>query len=1102
MRTLLLITFLAFSIPAFTQQKSYTTANAHSHNDYEQERPFEWAYNVQFGSIEADIFLIDGNLYVAHEESRISRDKTLQAVYLDKIKSLLNSGNGKIYPKQSNALQLLIDIKTAAEPTMAALVSLLNKYPEITRNKSVSIVVSGNRPGEHLYNNYPEWIHFDGRLNEVYSATTLSRIALLSDDFKDYVQWNGAGTPPASDSLKLAKLVARAHQLKKPVRFWGSPDNPATWKFLMGLKVDYINTDRIKDLAAYLDDPSVFTRETILDKMELRNDSMALMPYNRIIRSAGSVVRFGLPDLENHALDVAALPGGKSVVIEDRYGLVVLDIISRKILQRWTFGNDPDHASFINNYSGIKVFQSGKRIFMAWGASSRDSEFSALMLAEWKDTIMNPIAIPFKKVVPASNAIPNDVFIEQQHGETYLYVVLNGNDQLAKVRLSDRSIIWQVSTGMAPYGVTLANRKIYVTNWAGERALDTTRERAGIPWGAVYTDPRTGATSSGTVSVFDPVTGQNLQEIRVGLHPNAIRSGKDGRFVYVCSGSDDEVIVIDTHSDKVIEQIRVGLLKNHTKLGGSSPNGLVLNADNSHLYVSNGMDNAVAVISLGKNVSVGGNGQSYVKGYIPTEAYPAGLELSGQHLVVANLESGGANVVRESNKARSIHNQLGSVSIIALPGKSQLEEYTRQVYEMNLVNRIDGLNLPPRVGVSPLPVPERIGEPSVFKHVIYIIKENKTYDQVYGDIPEGRGDKSLCIFGNQVTPNMHALARQYGWMDNYYASGKSSAEGHQWTDAAMVSDYVEKSVRAWLRSYPHRQEDAMVYNKSGFIWNQALDHGKSVRIFGEACKTIYDEKLGWAALYSAYKSGQLPPLYNTSTIARIRPYISPQYPDCDNITFSDQQRADEFIREWRNYEQGDSLPNLLILSLPNDHSAGTSPGFPTPDAMVADNDLAVGRIMQVVTSSKYWDSTVVFITQDDSQSGWDHISAYRTVGLVISPYSTGKLVTTNYNQTSMVRTIEQILGIPPMNIMDATAKPMFDCFSMKKTGGRYNFLSNTIPLDQMNPGLNTLHGKARKYALQSLDEVFNEVDGGEDDKMNRILWFYAKGNAPYPEIRK
>lgn len=196
----------------------YYTANAHSHNDYEQDRPFEWAYNVQFGSIEADIFLIDGNLYVAHEESRISRDKTLQAVYLDKIRSLLNSGKGKIYPKHSHALQLLIDIKTAAEPTMAALVSLLNKYPEITRNKSVSIVVSGNRPGEHLYNNYRNGFILMAGLTGVYSATTLSRIALLSDDFKDYVQWNGAGTPPASDSLKLAKLV-RAHQLKKPVRF-------------------------------------------------------------------------------------------------------------------------------------------------------------------------------------------------------------------------------------------------------------------------------------------------------------------------------------------------------------------------------------------------------------------------------------------------------------------------------------------------------------------------------------------------------------------------------------------------------------------------------------------------------------------------------------------------------------------------------------------------------------------------------------------------------------------------------------------------------------------------------------------------------------------
>jgi phospholipase C len=418
--------------------------------------------------------------------------------------------------------------------------------------------------------------------------------------------------------------------------------------------------------------------------------------------------------------------------------------------------------------------------------------------------------------------------------------------------------------------------------------------------------------------------------------------------------------------------------------------------------------------------------------------------------------------------------------------------------EMNFISRYDQSLLPARPNINAVPVPERIGEPSVFKHVVYIIKENKTYDQVLGDVNIGNGRKNLCVFGENITPNMHALTNQFGMLDNYYASGKSSAEGHQWTDAAMVSDYVEKNVRSWYRSYPHRQEDALVYNKSGFIWNNALDHGKKVRIYGEACETVYDKNLKWLDIYNKYKTGQPAEWHNTSTIARILPIISPDFPDCDNIAFNDQQRADVFIKEWKNYELGDSLPDLMILSLPNDHSAGTSPDFPTPNAMVADNDLALGRIVDMISKSKYWDSTVVFVTQDDSQGGWDHISAYRTVGAVISPYSSGKLVSTNYNQTSMVRSIEQILGLPPMNVIDATAKPMADCFTTVKNAAVYNFKPNNIPLDQMNQPLKTLTGLSKKFAKQSMYEVFNEVDGGEDDKMNRIIWFYSKGKEKYP----
>jgi hypothetical protein len=1081
------------------QPNTYTAANAHAHNDYQQALPFSMAYQEGFGSMEADVFLVNGRLLVAHTPAEIDTQKTLESLYLLPISQKIRENKGSVFTDKLRSLQLLIDIKSNAIATLDALIVLLKKYPAITHNKKIRIVISGNRPEESEYSSYPPFVYFDGRLNKGYEKQTLKKIALLSDDFTRYSKWKGTGPLPEEDKELLIRLISQAHHLKKPVRFWASPDNPESWQQLISLGIDFINTDRITDLSFYLQSPIAFKKEALLDQITLHNDSMVIMPFNRIIRSAGTVIRFGDPVLENHALDIAALPGEKQVVVEDRYGVFILDLISKQITQRWSYKDHFPMSGYMSTYSGIKVFKDQGKTWVAWSAAERSSGQAAVMLAEWDGLLKNLNQIPVAKRAPATNAIPNDLLINRENGELYLYVVLNGNDQLQKYRWSTKELVWETETGLAPYGISYANGKIYVTNWAGTKATDSTRERAGIPWGLVYTDPRTGATSSGTVSIIDPASGKQLKEIETGLHPNAIIAGNDERFLYISNGSSDDIAVIDTRKDNITEKIRIGLIQNINQYSGSSPNALALSKDQSILYISNGLDNAIAVVQLGKKAAAAGTGKSMVKGFIPTETYPAGLIMLNDQLVVCNLESDGADVIQQTKNARSIHQQLGSVSIIPLPDDEQLIKYTAAVFEMNQVSRIAQYEQAPRKNMPAVPVPARLGEPSVFKHVVYIIKENKTYDQVFGDLPGGRGDSTLCIFGNRITPNIHALAKQFGWMDNYYASGKSSAEGHQWTDAAIVSDYVEKNVRAWYRSYPHRQEDALVYNKSGFIWNQVLDHGKTVRIYGEACKTLYDEKKNWSDFYQSYNnSGNAPDWKNTSTIARILPVISPTFPDCDNMVFNDQIRADEFLKEWKQYEANANLPNLMVLSLPNDHSAGTSPGFPTPNAMVADNDLALGRIVDAITKSKYWDSTVIFITQDDSQGGWDHISAYRTVGLVVSPYSTGKLITTNYNQTSMVRTIEQILGVPPMNIIDATAKPMFDCFSEKKQQGTFTHLKNNVPLDEMNKPLSSLRGKAKKFALQSLHEVYNEVDGGADDEMNRIIWFFAKGNQPYP----
>ncbi|HUS01918.1 MAG TPA: alkaline phosphatase family protein [Chitinophagaceae bacterium] len=829
------------------------------------------------------------------------------------------------------------------------------------------------------------------------------------------------------------------------------------------------------------------------------DNSSILMPFNRFIDPAGKVIRFGNPALENHSLDCALLPGESILVVEDRYGISFIDVVNNTFLFHLNYTGA--YLGLMSTYSGIKVLEGKKTVDIFWGASNPANKKSFIMQASWdgsKATINDAIA--FNAVAPASMALPNDMAINKEGGENYLYVVLNGNSQLTKIKLSDKKIIWTTPTGMAPFGVTITSTKAYVTNWAGPVPTDASKETAGIPFGKVYIDPRTGATASGTVSVIDLQTGKQETEIEVGLHPNAIIASKDQQFIYVANGNSDNISVINPATNKVIDSIPVRLSGEENSFIGDSPNALAIDNTGTTLYVSNGMDNAVAVVNLGERLSATGKGRTVVEGFIPTEAYPAGLALTKQTLYVANLEGEGARVLTKGGF--SIHQQEATISIIPLPDRNKLKKYTERVEVANLVFRTKISRLLPRKDVAPKPVPERIGEPSVFKHVVYIIKENKTYDQVLGDMPEGDGMKSLCIFGNEITPNAHKLAKEFSLLDNYYVSGKSSAEGHSWTDAAIVTDYVEKNVRAWFRSYPHVLADALVYNKNGFIWNNVLDHGKTVKIYGEACEPKLKKNLTWQEVYELYQQGKPIPFTNETTISRVAPILSQTYPCYNGQMFTEQIRAGDFIKDLNDYEKmpGDQLPQLMILALPADHTAGTREGFPTPRAAVADNDLALGRIIEALSKSRFWDSTVVFVTQDDSQSGWDHVSPYRTVGFVASAYShLQKRVHTNYNQTSMARTIEQILGIPPMNMMDATALPMFDCFTDKINKTPYVSLKNNIPLNEMNKAVAVLNGKAKQYAILSASPEFDKIDSGNDDLLNRIIWFAAKGNEPYPK---
>lgn len=843
-----------------------------------------------------------------------------------------------------------------------------------------------------------------------------------------------------------------------------------------------------------------------------------LMPYNRYLTPAGKSYEFGNPDLENHALDATLLPGDSLIAIEHRYGISVFNINRRKFLQDLNYEQIPGLEHAMSTYSGITHYSYKDSTFIMWTAA--EGSHSYLLKAYWNQHFMAIAArYPFSANPPAPNALANDVKIRIEQGIPFAYVVLNGNNSLVKLNTLNGSIVYRAQTGEAPYGLALAGSKVYVSNWGGPVPEDNSRETAGIPWGSIYINPQTGASLEGTVSVFDAASGKNLKQIQVGLHPNSIISSMDHSKIFVANGNSDNVSEIDTTLDQTVGTIPVHLDTAADSYIGDSPNALAISTDDQSLYVSNGLDNAIAIIHLPGRPADTGNLPT-LAGFIPTEAYPAGLCITPTSLIVCNLEGTGSHAhsltVHDASFTTkyttpsiptgayfNAHHERASISVIPLPGNNQLDVYSKQVRQNNLLYREELSRIVPRAGMAPVPVPKRIGEPSVFRHVVYIIKENRTYDQVLGDMPEGNGAPQLCAFGRMITPNQHALAQSFELMDHYYASGKSSAEGHQWTDAGMVTDYIEKNVRAWFRSYPHVQNDAMVYDQEGFIWNHALDFGKSVRIYGEAATPHWSGHLDWSAIYQLFLQDKPFHFTNTSTISRVIPLLSPLYPGYDGHNVTDQLRAKGFIEELHQFEAlpGDQWPQLMILALPADHTAGLRPGFPTPASMVADNDLALGKIVDAISHSRFWDSTAIFVTEDDSQDGWDHVSAYRTTGFVISPYSRlKKPIHTAYNQTSMLRTIEQILGLPPMNVIDATATPMFACFEPRMNPKPYDYLQNQIPLDQMNKPISDLKGMAKRMALASAKPEFDHIDGGNDDLLNRIIWFASMGTKPYPSM--
>ena len=822
-------------------------------------------------------------------------------------------------------------------------------------------------------------------------------------------------------------------------------------------------------------------------KVGVQPDGRIVVPTNQILKPAGTQILFpGRP------VSLLLVDGGKTLVVQNKNNLLFIDVQTSKIRQTLT---SPTGLSVIGLAgTGARIYTSDAKDHV------RVAEKHANGTYQWD----KPIDLAKPKAEgsahPAGMAMPNS---------KELWVTSTRGNNVQQIDLEMGKVKQVVPVGVAPFTIVFPRAdRAYVSNWGGDHPKkgDPQAPSSKTP---VKVDPRTSIGNHGSVSVLAPVGGQwkQIKTIPVGLHPSGMIVSRTGKLVYVANANSDTVSVIDTATDKVIETINCR--PEHRLPFGSGCNALALHPEGHTLYVANGSNNSIAVVQLGGNsAEVRGLSlarQSALAGLIPTGWYPGAVQVSadGKQLFVANIKGHGSlDDKRAKEKGKNSHDHLGSVSMIDLAvGSAVFEKYTAEVNANNrLAYSLAGLEKP-RADVKPVPVPERHGEPSVFEHVLYIIKENRTYDQVFGGIKEGNGDPNLVMFGEKVTPNHHALVRQYTLFDNFYCSGVLSADGHSWVNAAYVTDYLERSFGGFTRSYPYEGSDPLAFAPTGFLWDNALLHKKTFRNYGEHCKTTYTPaKATWSDVYADFKNGTRKVKIDVEpNMASLKPYSHPGYPGFP-LTTPDVYRARLFLDEFRDFEKKGTLPNLLYIFLPCDHTNGTKPDSPTPEAMVADNDLAVGQIVEAVSKSKFWPKTCIFIVEDDPQNGFDHVDGHRTVALIVSPYTKRKFVdSTNYNQTSMVKTIELILGLPPMNQLDLSATPMRNSFQAKPDLTPFTCLPNTIPLDTLNPPLKKLKGKALLWAKKSLALNFESEDQADEDTLNRILWHATRGyETPYP----
>ncbi|MFE7857477.1 phosphoesterase [Streptomyces sp. NPDC057403] len=645
-------------------------------------------------------------------------------------------------------------------------------------------------------------------------------------------------------------------------------------------------------------------------------------------------------------------------------------------------------------------------------------------------TLSDPVAVP----IPADGAkhalVAAAVF--SADGST-VYAAVNGQNRVVALDAATGTVQHSWAVGNAPRGLALADGKLYVSNEGGRPAKDgdTTINSYGTD---VPANPDTGATTTGTVSVIDTTDpSAAVGSIDVGLHPTAVHAVKGA--VFVTNTADNNVSVIDTRKDKVVQTIATQPWP-EAKVG-YEPNAVAL-TDDGRLLVTLGRANAVAVYRY-KSAQ---EPASYV-GLLPTDYFPSEITTVGDDVVVSNTR--GIDARRPTTAAgHGTHDTTSSITRFTLPDDHVVRAQTAKVFRQNGWTPGSVVTSNGKSHVPALPVPLRLGDPSTIKHVFLLVKENRTYDQVYGDLPQGDGDSSLTTFGENVTPNQHAMADQFGLYDNFYDVGTNSAEGHNWLMQSDNPEYTESSAGEYQRSYD-TENDALGHQRSGFIWSGAQAAGRSVKDFGEF-QSLESKPAGatWQNLYCDSKNMEATgaqtqyPIQTGSAIPSLNKVSVQGFPMFD-LDVPDIYKE----QIWKQDFEKNGPANLNMFWFSNDHTGGPA----NAAAEVADNDLAVGRMVDEISHSRYWKDSAIFIVEDDSQNGLDHVDGHRAPVQIISPWAQRDTVDSHYySQITMIRTIEQILGIHPMNQKDSAATPMYGAFTLKPDDTPFTAVPNRTSL--------------------------------------------------------